>query len=150
MQTSMYMMFPTCLENTPVRRNRSCATTSRKTGICLPGCVWCFSPWWGCISVKCNRCVLGLSPNPGLPVCPCKTHTFFLQSQEVLDELARRLKTLSYTKKTHQRRKRDKQSILLQIGINTWYEYFTVKHLRKLVRAFPNHHIPPLRLPIRD
>jgi len=56
--------------------------------------------------------------------------------QEVLDELARRLKTLSYTKKTHQRRKRDKQSILLQIGINTWYEYFTVKHLRKLVLDF--------------
>ena len=56
--------------------------------------------------------------------------------QEVLDELARRLKTLSYSEKKRNRRKRDKQSILLQIGINTWYEYFTLKYLRKLVLDF--------------
>lgn len=56
--------------------------------------------------------------------------------QEVLDELARRLKTLSYSEKKQTRRKRDKQSILLQIGISTWYEYFTLKYLRKLVLDF--------------
>ena len=56
--------------------------------------------------------------------------------QEVLDELARRLKTLSYSEKKQTRRKRDKQSILLQIGISTWYEYFTLKYLRKLALDF--------------
>jgi hypothetical protein len=56
--------------------------------------------------------------------------------QEVLDELARRLKTLSYTEKKRARRKRDKRSILLQIGMNTWYEYFTMKYLKKLVLDF--------------
>ena len=56
--------------------------------------------------------------------------------QEVLDELARRLKTLSYSEKKRQRRKRDKQSVLLQIGISAWYEYFTLKYLRKLVLDF--------------
>ena len=56
--------------------------------------------------------------------------------QEVLDELARRLKTLSYSEKKRKRRKRDKQSLLLQIGISTWYEYFTLKYVRKLVLDF--------------
>ena len=56
--------------------------------------------------------------------------------QEVLDELARRLKTLSYSEKKQNRRKRDKQSILLQIGISTWYEYFTLKYVRKVVLDF--------------
>ena len=47
-----------------------------------------------------------------------------------------RLKTLSYSEKKQTRRKRDKQSILLQIGISTWYEYFTLKYLRKLALYF--------------
>lgn len=51
--------------------------------------------------------------------------------QEVLDELAKRLKTLSYSEKKTKTRK-NMQTTLLNIGINrTVYDYFTWKFLRK-------------------
>ena len=51
--------------------------------------------------------------------------------QEVLDELAKRLKTLSYSEKKT-KKKKDIQTTLLNIGINrTIYDYFTWKYLKK-------------------
>lgn len=52
--------------------------------------------------------------------------------QEVLDELAKRLKTLSYTDTKKKKKKKDIKTTLLNIGINrTFYDYFTWKFLRK-------------------
>jgi hypothetical protein len=56
--------------------------------------------------------------------------------QEVLDELARRLKTLSYSHNKKRRKSRDIKSTMLAIGISSWYEYFSFKYARKLVLDF--------------
>ena len=58
--------------------------------------------------------------------------------QEVMDEVARRLKTLSYShnKKKGRRQRRDLQSTLLRIGMASWWEYFSFKYLKKLLLDF--------------
>lgn len=54
--------------------------------------------------------------------------------QEVLDELAKRLKTLSYTDTKKKQKKKDIKTTLLNIGINrTFCDYFTYKFLRKKI-----------------
>ena len=58
--------------------------------------------------------------------------------QEVMDEVARRLKTLSYShnKKKGRRQRRDLQSTLLQIGMASWWEYLSFKYVKKLLLDF--------------
>ena len=63
---------------------------------------------------------------------------FFEVQQEVMDEVARRLKTLSYShnKKKGRRQRRDLQSTLLQIGMASWWEYLSFKYVKKLLLDF--------------